>query len=67
MNLEGVLRARLKTVRLACDDRWLVWNDGAGRWIVYRRKLYAKKTRVLVETESLAEAMQVLTDDWDED
>lgn len=40
-------------------DRWLV-GDGEGSWIVYERKSYAKKTKVLAETKNESEAVSVL-------
>ena len=38
-------------IRLSCGDKWLVWDKECLQWIVYQRKMYQKKTRILIQTK----------------
>lgn len=48
----------MRGARLTSGNKWLVWY--ADKWGVYQRKPYQKKTRSLIETDSLAEAVKEL-------
>lgn len=60
MNIIEALQVEFGSVRLSVGDKWLVWNDVQRLWFVYQRKYRAKRTVVLIDTESEEEAVAVL-------
>ena len=54
------LKNKDNILRLSGGSRWLVWDDDIDMFIVYERKPYQKKTRILIETESEEEAVNKL-------
>lgn len=54
-DLEYALKC-LYGARLTCGDKWLVWYGD--EWVVCQRKAYQKKTRTLIQTDSLNEAVK---------
>jgi len=48
------------TLRLSTGSRWMVWDEDDLEWVVYERKLYDRKTKVLVRTSSTSKALENL-------
>jgi len=49
-------------VRVTCGFRWLVWTGAeTGWWEVYERTSRDSASRIVVQTDDLAEAVRVLT------
>lgn len=55
-DLEYVLKCMQGAARVTCGDKWLVWYGD--KWTVCQRKRHQKKTRTLIETDILAEAVK---------
>jgi hypothetical protein len=49
---------RDENCRLSLGDRWMVRSNG--NWVVYARSYGQKKTRMLIQTQDLKEALAVL-------
>lgn len=47
-------------LRITHDNKWMVWDNVRGTWIIYIRKHYAKKTLELYDTHSEKLAMEIL-------
>ena len=43
------------------NDKWLVWD--VNEWVVYERKQYARKTIIVIRTNSTKKAVEKLTED----
>ena len=56
-DLEYALKC-LDGARVTYGDKWLVWYGD--KWNVCQRKPYQKKTRTLMETDNLNEAVKEL-------
>lgn len=59
MNLEDVLK-RYDCRLSVSGNRWLTWYQDL--WTVFEHKSYAKKTRVLIQTVNLQQALDVLVE-----
>jgi hypothetical protein len=63
-SVEDALKVPDTSIRLAIDDRWMVWRDWQGddtAWVVFERKPYSRKMPVmLIETQDLPAALRVL-------
>jgi hypothetical protein len=61
MKIAEMLQEKIYNARVSCEDKWLVWNDGL--WIIYQRKMYEKKTKLIFETNSEDLAVARLLED----
>lgn len=63
MNANNALVKALKTedVRMTCDDRWMIWDEGLEMWVVYGRKKHQQNTRVLAQSSFVEVATPILT------
>lgn len=43
------------------NDKWLVWD--VNEWVVYERKQYARKTTIVIRTNSIKKTVEKLTED----
>ena len=61
--IETVLKNIKKNIQLENydNDRWLVWD--VNEWIVYEKKRYARKTIIIIRTDSIEKAVEKLTGD----
>lgn len=51
---------RISGARVSMGNRWLVWCN---EWQVYERKPYQKKTRQIIITDDLNEAIRKLEEE----
>jgi len=59
VNLITAMKAK-EGIRVTYRDRWLVYDSGEEMWFVYSRGYAQKKTRLLIETDILEDAVDVL-------
>ncbi len=61
MTIEQLLQSEDSHFRVsgADGDTWLV-GDRKGGWIVYKHRRYARASQILIQTENLEEAIEVL-------
>lgn len=55
------LMKKYPCVRLVYADKWLVYRDD--EWVAYQHKYRAKKSTILIKTQSQDKAVNILCDD----
>ena len=65
MKIAEALQSRKYNLRVSNGARRLVGDNG--KWVIYERKPYAKKTTVVIETHDEDEAVRLLVEDSSED
>ena len=61
MNISELMQDDNYDVRVTLGNRWFVYNTLRDMFVVYERKPYAKKIRVLMETHFECKAVEELT------
>ena len=61
MTIIDALKITGEGVRITNGDRWMVWDKEA--WIVCERQYRQRKTRILIETQSEEEAVNIFIED----
>ena len=57
--LERVLKDKDDPARLTVGDKWLVWDNIEGMWVVYQRRPYQEYTRILIKTKHIERAVEL--------
>lgn len=58
--MKNIINALNKGARLSYGDKWLCAEDLTDVFVVYERKYAQKKSRVLIETTDLDNALKIL-------
>ena len=65
MSLYEALKNKDLDIRVTNDakDRWLVWDETVGWWVVYQRRRYERVSRCLYSGTSPVEAVEMLIEE----
>lgn len=60
LGIIDALKNKDNSLRLSNGSKWLIWDNSVG-WQVMSREYNQKKTRILIETFSEEDAVEMLT------
>ena len=60
MTIKKMLQSDNWNIRIEYADRWLYWDNTSKLWVVRERKRHQKHSRVVTETESEEDAVDML-------
>lgn len=61
--MEIITALKTEDIRITCGRTWLFWNNQSEEWVVYERRIYAKKNNCLYTGQSLEAAIDILVGD----
>lgn len=64
MKIVDMLKLDEPWSRVNMGSCWMVWDNDAEEWIVYQRKAYEKRSRVLYRGTSESDACNVMIKEW---